>query len=312
MMSLLGAVLMMMATPAQAGVASRLFIDSHASSVMKAGQATDWVIEIYNPDSSEPIHHFHLMHEKEVHLIVVSEDLASFAHIHPMRTGMHKGLFEIRVNEASTDPDNFDALQAVQLSGRYYLFSEAMPMGMSMVTLPLDLKAEGAERVLQPLVVNELDSGGSVIQDIGDYRVTFRPEYYLHCHTYAMKLNTKIERKSGASSTNYAPVTDLEPWLASYGHAILVSEQGDTARTKKMLHLHAVWPLLDDPDSPHGPDVELAVENHNGPMVSGVYKIWLQFKHQGKVLTVPVVLNVQLPKSKGQKRCYAPFLNSGT
>lgn len=272
---------------------------------MNAGQPTDWMLEIYDPNSPEPIHHFHPMHEKEVHLIVVSEDLASFAHIHPIPRGNHLGLFEIRVNEASSDPDNIDTLQAVQLSGRYFLFSEAMPMGMNMVTLPLDVTAEGKERQLQPLVVSALDKTGKVTQLSGDYRVTFQPEYYLHCNVYALKLNALIERRDTTQATGYSPVTDLEPWLASYGHAILVSEQGNSAQTKKMLHLHSVWPLLNDPDSPHGPDVELALETHNGPMVSGVYKIWLQFKHLGKVLTVPVALNVQLPKPKGRvpRRC---------
>jgi hypothetical protein len=73
------------------------------------------------------------------------------------------------------------------------------------------------------------------------------------------------------------PISDLEPYLGSIGHVVVFSEDGE-----RYLHVHA----LEDQGS--GPD---ALFETNFPK-SGVYKIWGQFQKDGKVFTVPYVVNV--------------------
>jgi hypothetical protein len=90
------------------------------------------------------------------------------------------------------------------------------------------------------------------------------------------------------------PVENLETWLGSYGHLVLISNEGALAADKKFLHLHAVWPLPDDPTTIKGPTLELGAENHT-LLKTGAYRGWLQFKHLGNIQTIPFSFEIKDP-----------------
>jgi|GEM_PF-519158 len=73
------------------------------------------------------------------------------------------------------------------------------------------------------------------------------------------------------------PVTDLEPYLGAVGHVVILSED-----TEQYLHVHP----LDDKAA--GPDAKFATSFPH----AGIYKVWAQFQRDGKMMTVPFVLNV--------------------
>jgi hypothetical protein len=73
------------------------------------------------------------------------------------------------------------------------------------------------------------------------------------------------------------PVTDLQPYLGAVGHVVILNQEGG-----EYLHVHP----LEEKSS--GPDAKfMATFPH-----SGVFKIWGQFQHNGKVFTVPFVVKV--------------------
>lgn len=95
-------------------------------------------LKIRISDASGPVKDFDTVHEKEMHLIVVSKDLRSFAHVHP----------ELR-------PDGTFELQRVPFSGDLRLFADFAPRGKGAQVLSFDWKQSGKreaapEKVLAP------------------------------------------------------------------------------------------------------------------------------------------------------------------
>jgi hypothetical protein len=78
-------------------------------------------------EQTQKIENFDTTHEKKIHLIMVSKDLAYFNHIHPEYKG--KGLFEITTQFPS--------------GGDYKLFADFVPSGSSVMTKSEWVKLEG-------------------------------------------------------------------------------------------------------------------------------------------------------------------------
>lgn len=74
------------------------------------------------------------------------------------------------------------------------------------------------------------------------------------------------------------PITNLEQYLGAVGHVVILS-----ADAEKYIHNHPLEEKATGPDAKFGTSFP-----H-----SGVYKVWGEFKHQGKVFTVPFVVKVK-------------------
>jgi len=73
------------------------------------------------------------------------------------------------------------------------------------------------------------------------------------------------------------PVKNLQPYLGAMGHAVAIS-----ADAEKYLHIH---PMTTEGNGPKVTFMTVFPEK-------GIYKVWGQFQHDGKVFTVPFVINV--------------------
>ncbi|HZG76770.1 MAG TPA: hypothetical protein VEZ72_13045 [Paenibacillus sp.] len=73
------------------------------------------------------------------------------------------------------------------------------------------------------------------------------------------------------------PIDDLEPYLGAVGHVVMLSEDAET-----YLHVHPA------DDAATGPE---ATFRTSFP-ASGIYKIWGQFQHEGRLITVPFVVHI--------------------
>jgi hypothetical protein len=299
---LCAALLVAASTPAFARLSAHMEVSGGESSGgrVTAGRPADLSLHFFDPASSDPLHHFHPMHGKPLHLIVVRDDLSTFAHLHPTPMGEHHPMFDQMLNADSADPDNFDAVRAVPTAGRYLVFAEAMPMGYSMTTVTGELEATGTPAPRQPFVLDPVDQDGFLYKDAGDYRMRLHIETYPECGTFSVMLRIFLQKRVDG---RLEPVDDVETWLEAFGHAILISTDGETADAKVFSHLHAVWPLPDDPAGPRGPDLELTSDNHM-PMRAGDYRLWIQLKHAGAVMTVPFGVHlVEPPPTARARRC---------
>jgi len=139
-------------------------------------------------------------HDKELHLIVVSRDLAAYAHVHPER------------DAAGTWTVTVPALAP----GSYRVYADFVPTGHEGMTLAADLAVPGTFHP-EPL------PAPGVTSDVDGYDVSI--DGALVAGTDATV--TVTVRRDGRA------VTDLQPYLGALGHLVAIRD-GDLA----YLHVH--------------------------------------------------------------------------
>lgn len=182
-------------------------------------------------------------HEKLLHLIVVRRDLTGFQHLHP--TLEPDGTWSVPVRVAA--------------AGQYRILADFLPAGRtSALTLGVDVAAPGD---FQPRPL----PAASRTTTADGYTVTVEGDLVPGTSSRLTMTVTKGGR----------PVTDLQPYLAAYGHLVALRE-GDLA----YLHVH--------PDGAPGDG-----RTHAGPGIvfyaevpsAGSYRLFLDFRHGGVVRT---------------------------
>lgn len=145
---------------------------------------------------------FQREHDKELHLILASRDLATYQHLHPSRAA--DGTWSTPVT--------------LPAAGSYRVFADFTPgvKGAKNLTLGADLPVAG------PFKAAEMP-GPSRTATVDGYTVTLG--------------GTLRPGKAGRLTLNVArdgrPVTDLQPYLGAYGHLVAL-RSGDLA----YLHVH--------------------------------------------------------------------------
>ncbi|MFC7329154.1 hypothetical protein [Marinactinospora rubrisoli] len=231
----------------------------------QAGERADLAFRILGPGGA-PVTDFAVAHEKRMHLIVVGRDLDGFQHVHPEMSG--DGTWRIPLELAEPGP--------------YRMFADFVPEGGSGTTLGADLAVPGEYR---PRPLPEQDRTA----EVDGYTVELAGD--LVAGTTSDLTFTVRETDSGA------PVTDLEPYLAAYGHLVALRD-GDLG----YLHVHPEGEPGDGV-TPSGPEIGFTAEVPSG----GTYRLFLDFKHDGGVHTAEFTV----PASAGERSAPAPE-DSGT
>ena len=182
-------------------------------------------------------------HGKELHLIVASRDLTTYRHLHPTRAADGTWSTPVELPEG----------------GGYRVFADFKPKGAKEgLTLGADLAVAGT------------------------YAPKGLPEQNAKAEVDGYEVSLDGELKPGKSSDvtlnvekNGKPVTDLQPYLGSYGHLVAL-RSGDLA----YLHVHPTGEPGDGKTDP-GPGVSFMATAPS----PGAYRLFLDFKHKGKVRT---------------------------
>ena len=285
---------------------AKLMINGSESLVMRPAERAKWEFEFRDSETGMFPHHFHEMHQKPMHLIVVSEDFENFAHVHPTNHMHTAKAFSILVNSNTQDPDNFQLPKVVPNSGKYFAFAEVMPMDYGMLVYPYTIDARTTHvnrfenrggvklgsRVTDRDVdlINWYDEQGNPVKEasIAQYEAHLKIEPVEHCGTIIPKLNVNIKYRANLTD-EFKPSTNLEPWLDSYGHAIILGRLGSSANEKIIQHLHAAWPIYSGDiakDEDRGPNLELVAHWHGQSTPDDLYRTWIQFKHNSKIKTL--------------------------
>ncbi len=194
---------------------------------------------------------FDIVHERLMHLFVVSDDLSDFAHVHPEPAG--PGLF--RLTHRFARP------------GRYRLFADVAP------------KDAGAQVLDATLVVGPPVAAGAAPSSTPTATPAPSTHVALTLPEGGLVAGRTLVVNALLTDEKGRPVRDLEPWLGAIGHLMLVTRDGET-----FAHAHP-----DDREPGVGKDgrIPFLVRLPR----AGPYKGWLQFQRRGKVETLEVALD---------------------
>ena len=225
---------------------------------IKAGEQVDLGFTIKNP-KSETVESLQVVHEKLIHLLIVSEDLAEFYHEHP---------------EQQAD-NSFKVPFTFKNGGKYKLYADFTPNGGKQTVQNFDVTVTGNPR--RPYV---LEADEKFEKTVDDLFVAMKPSGNLLAgKTLTLNFNV-LDPKTKK------PVTDLQKYLGELAHFVVISQD-----LKEFVHAHPM-----SPDSAHSHDetaTEATVSAHLSFPKAGLYKIFAQFQRNGKVITVPFVVDIK-------------------
>ncbi len=220
-----------------------------------AGGASGLEVAVRDPDTGDPVTSFIDVHERPLHLFVISRDLAQFAHVHPVPR--QDGVFALRHDLAA---------------GEYVLIADFLPAGGTPQLVQRAVVTPGYTGPLfgpSPELSSSLSPGASE-QVSGGLRIR------MEAPSPVPRRETGVRFHVSDAATNL-PITDLEPYLGASGHLLIVNQDVTTA-----IHAHP------EGATSSGPVVTFA------PVfpAPGRYKVWAQFQRKGAVVTAAFVIDV--------------------
>ena len=212
-----------------------------ATDGLPAGPAAPVAFRIIGPGGSA-VTAFDESHDQDLHLIAVRRDLTGFQHVHPSRAA-----------------DGTWTTSLALTPGTWRLFADFVPT------------ADGENRTLGAdlAVPGQFDPAPlppeSRTAEVDGYTVTLDGDL----------VPGEESELTLSVSQDGRPVTDLQPYLAAYGHLVVLRD-GDLA----YLHVHPAGEPGDGTTEP-GP----AVTFFSTAPSSGTYRLYLDFKHRDAVHT---------------------------
>ncbi|WP_300600368.1 hypothetical protein [Niabella sp.] len=154
------------------------------------------------PDAVVPLV---LQHEAPFHLIILSEDLQHFQHLHP----------QLQNN------DSYQVAVTFPAGGRYLLYADYQPEGASPLVDQIPLQVAGHGH--QPVIT----TGEKLTATTGDFSTEIDPAISLHAGTSVL-LPFRIKRNG-----HLLKATELSSYLGAVAHLILIHQDD-----KDFLHIH--------------------------------------------------------------------------
>jgi hypothetical protein len=205
--------------------------------------------QVIGPDG-QPVTGYQPTHDKDLHFIAARRDLTSFQHVHPT------------LDEAGTWSTELDLTPGV-----WRFFADFRPAGLDQtMTLGIDASVAGDfdPQPLPPIAQTSRIDAYEVA--LAGRLVAGQPS----------ELTLTISRDG-------SPVTDLQPYLAAYGHLVAL-RVGDLA----YLHVHPEGHPGDD-STPPGP----AIVFHIVAPTAGAYRLFLDFQHGDVVRTAEFTVRAE-------------------
>jgi hypothetical protein len=245
--------------------------------VVVAGQKATLLFKVSHPGFDAVIQKFEVVHDRQYHLFVISQDMEYFQHIHPQERPDGTWFIDVTLPKA----------------GYYKVLSDFLPAGGStqFIARPLvtagyagDLAADSAHLVpdtVHKKTVDELTA-----------EVSFDPP------TFVAGLYGHLNFRLTDTGTG-RPVTDLQTYLGAFGHTLIMSEDmGD------YVHSHPLdISTVSDESGPKAFMLPAGVDPdtlRGGPEVTfeglmpkaGRYRAWTQFRRNNKLYTFATTFNV--------------------
>jgi len=225
-------------------------------------------IRQFQPNGTTPILTYDVDMQHLMHLIVVRDDFATFAHLHPA---------------FDTTTGTFSQRFTKQPNHKYYVYADTTPHGIGHQVFRFTIERDGPQAALTPS-----SAASSADVKAGPY-VVILAKTTLKANT-PQKLDLSVVKGDD-------PAPDLAPYLGAPAHVVLI----DT-KTLQYAHVHPM--LRGQTMSPDHKIMNPVIgTTHAGPFMqlmlpalpAGIYKTWVQIAGGPKltVYTAPFTLAVQ-------------------
>jgi len=175
---------------------------SHSPELIKPGAEVSLTLRVFNPGSGQPVKYFDIVHEKLMHLFVVSENLEFFAHTHPLPQA--DGSFRVQLR--------------LPFGGMYRLLADYFPSGAA------------PQLSVKTLFVSGHSKPGKLAPARGPSK----------SENLAASLRLDPEQPIAGLETKMfftlEPAVGLELYLGSWAHMLVASED-----LIDLLHLHPIF-----------------------------------------------------------------------
>jgi len=278
---------------------TKLAFSSNPSAI-PVGKLVTWTLQISDAKSGDAVNDFEIEMTKKMHLIVVKNDLSWFNHIHPQFQG--GGKFTVTTALPSAGTYKLYADYTLANAGQEVPQFEFATAGQTVKPAKVSIVPD---KMSGPWLVNHFNAhpesepdtkGGEV------YEVALMPMPMPIVAGQDVMLHFQIRNSKGT------PVKDLQPYLGAMGHCVILSSDTNSylhshpmSGEGKMSHSmgdmkmgdmkgmdHSMSAMKMDAPKSGGPDVMF----HTNFPHAGLYKVWGQFQHKGKLITANYVVSV--------------------
>jgi len=237
-----------------------------------------------------------IVHEKPMHLLVVSRDLSEFYHVHP---------------DVAAD-GSYKVVHTFPNGGEYKMYADFTPKDSAQVVEVIDIKVGGPERAKVNLVPDS-----KFEKTVDGLKIVMRPSSAIEA---GQELTLDFQAFDAASGK---PATDLQNYLGELAHFVIISEDLEDfvhahpmAKGEKMDGMKMDADKAEDHSAgghSHGNDSKMPgtpsaseVSAHTAFPRSGLYKLWAQFQRGGNVISVPFIVKVAEGEAKPVKAANIP------
>jgi len=239
---------------------------------LRAGEAATLRFSVKDREG-RPARGVSVSHDRILHVIIISEDLSVFAHVHPEDFGL--------ISKEMIRSAQFGVRYDFPRAGRYLVAADAAVNGTH-ISNHFIVEASGDTVMAAPR--KDL----SREKKFGDYDVTFssEPEHITAKKETLLRYEIKENGK---------PVTDLETYLSAPMHiAIVLTDLTD------FMHAHGSAPGAHAGHQPAG-HIHGTSDSELGPVieakvvfpVKGTYRIFSEVKHKERVLLLDFMVDVE-------------------
>lgn len=190
---------------------------------------------------------FDIVHEKMMHTIVVKKDLTDFQHVHPEINS--DGVFELK---------DF----VFPRTGHYRLFADFSPKSMG----------HAGHHPSSVVLYHDITVGDPDEKERSNTQLTDRDQAHGYDVTMSLAREGHTPTLSFTIRRDGQLIVDLENYLGALGHLVVLSQDN-----LEYLHAH--------PDNSSGPKQNGTINFMVHFTKPGLYKAFLQFQHENKVVT---------------------------
>lgn len=220
-------------------------------------QDTQLSFQIFDASSGNPTLLYKPLYTKLAHVIVVNNELDYFTHIHPEQEG-----------------NSFVVTTQFPAPGRYHLYIDFQPFGAIEQQFGFTLDV-GADITPKPATAQ---TKALTKTFEGLYIVSL--DYTKPLSAEKMSLGQQELKFHIADAQTNKPITDLKPYLGSFGHLVMINE-----KTYEYIHVHPANLTQPKPDENGGPDVSFLPIGIYGPIKPGTYRVFAQFNPDNHLFT---------------------------